>query len=196
MLRGLKNDEAPRGAWASSPRALGGRSIPRIKKFGFHYHWHQICCAESQIEVVVASWLGADVNWMGILKFPSLVVGWILYKDPNLEHRPAMMPFEQRPSEKSRCDPDVTRVKISDKLENFRIVVMVQCLGTTKPDLVSKTDFCYNVVIMKHIIQVYVSKGDKYYVAEGVDLPIVTQGKTLDELVENIKEAIELHLEN
>ena len=49
---------------------------------------------------------------------------------------------------------------------------------------------------MKHIIEVYVSKGDKYYVAEGVDLPIVTQGKTLDELVKNIKEAIELHLEN
>jgi predicted RNase H-like HicB family nuclease len=48
---------------------------------------------------------------------------------------------------------------------------------------------------MKHIIQVYVSKGDKYYVAEGVDLPIVTQGETLDELVVNIKEAIELHLE-
>ena len=40
---------------------------------------------------------------------------------------------------------------------------------------------------MKHIIQVYVSKGDEYYVAEGVDLPIVTQGKTLDELVENIR---------
>ena len=48
---------------------------------------------------------------------------------------------------------------------------------------------------MKHIIQVYVSKGDKYYVAEGVDLPIVTQAKTLDELTKNIQEAIELHLE-
>lgn len=48
---------------------------------------------------------------------------------------------------------------------------------------------------MKRIIQVYVSKGDKYYVAEGVDLPVITQGKTLDELVKNIKEAIELHLE-
>ena len=47
---------------------------------------------------------------------------------------------------------------------------------------------------MKHIIQVYISKGDNYYVAEGVDLPVVTQGKTLDELVVNIKEAIELHL--
>lgn len=48
---------------------------------------------------------------------------------------------------------------------------------------------------MKRIIQVYVSKGDKYYVAEGVDLPVVTQGKTLDELARNIEEAIELHLE-
>jgi len=37
--------------------------------------------------------------------------------------------------------------------------------------------------------------GEKYYVAECIDLPIVTQGKTLDEVVENIREAISLHLE-
>lgn len=49
---------------------------------------------------------------------------------------------------------------------------------------------------MKRIIQFHISKGDKYYVAEGVDLPIVTQGKTLDELAFNIQEAVELHLEN
>ena len=48
---------------------------------------------------------------------------------------------------------------------------------------------------MKRIVQFHVSKGDKYYVAEGIDLSIVTQGKTLDELAENIKEAVELHLE-
>ena len=48
---------------------------------------------------------------------------------------------------------------------------------------------------MKRIIQFHISKGDKYYTAEGVDLPVVTQGKTLDELSENIKEAVELHLE-
>ena len=47
---------------------------------------------------------------------------------------------------------------------------------------------------MKRIIQFHISKGDKYYVAECVDLPVVTQGKTLDELVANIKEATELHL--
>ena len=48
---------------------------------------------------------------------------------------------------------------------------------------------------MKHIIQVYISKGENYYIAEGVDLPIVTQVKTLDELVVNVKEALELYLE-
>ena len=48
---------------------------------------------------------------------------------------------------------------------------------------------------MKRIVQVEVYKGEKYYVAECFDLPVVTQGKTLDEVVENIKEAIELHLE-
>lgn len=47
----------------------------------------------------------------------------------------------------------------------------------------------------KQIIQIQVSKGDSYYVAEGVNLPIVTQAKTLDELMYNIQEAVELHLE-
>jgi predicted RNase H-like HicB family nuclease len=48
---------------------------------------------------------------------------------------------------------------------------------------------------MKRIIQVKIYKGEKFYVAECVDLPVVTQGKTLDEVVENIREAIDLHLE-
>lgn len=47
---------------------------------------------------------------------------------------------------------------------------------------------------MKTIIQFHIYKGDKYYVAQGVDLPVVTQGKTLDELTKNIKEAVELQL--
>ena len=48
---------------------------------------------------------------------------------------------------------------------------------------------------MKKIIQVHISRGDKYFVAECVDLPVVTQGKTLDELAKNLKEAISLQLE-
>lgn len=50
-------------------------------------------------------------------------------------------------------------------------------------------------VVMKNIIQFRISKGDSYYIAEGVDLPIVTQAKTLDELTQNIQEAVELQLE-
>jgi predicted RNase H-like HicB family nuclease len=48
---------------------------------------------------------------------------------------------------------------------------------------------------MKRIIQVRVFRGDKYFVAECFDLPVVTQALTLDELMENVKEAIALELE-
>ena len=48
---------------------------------------------------------------------------------------------------------------------------------------------------MKNIIQFHIHKSDKYYVAQGIDFPVVTQAKTLDELAKNIKEAVELHLE-
>jgi predicted RNase H-like HicB family nuclease len=47
---------------------------------------------------------------------------------------------------------------------------------------------------MKHVIQFHVYKGDTYYVAEGVDLPIVTQAKSLDELAKNVEEAVALQL--
>lgn len=46
---------------------------------------------------------------------------------------------------------------------------------------------------MKTIIQFHIYKGDIQYVAEGVDLAIVTEGKTLDELAKNIQEAVALH---
>ncbi len=48
---------------------------------------------------------------------------------------------------------------------------------------------------MKQIIQVRIFRGEHQYVAECLDLPVVTQGKTLNELTENLKEALSLHLE-
>ena len=48
---------------------------------------------------------------------------------------------------------------------------------------------------MKRIIQVRVFRGEKYFVAECFDLPVVTQAKTLDELIVNIQEAIALQLD-
>jgi predicted RNase H-like HicB family nuclease len=47
---------------------------------------------------------------------------------------------------------------------------------------------------MKKIIQVRIFQGENQYVAECLDLPVVTQAKTLDELTENLREAISLHL--
>lgn len=47
----------------------------------------------------------------------------------------------------------------------------------------------------KHILQFHISKGDKYYVAQGAGVPIVTQAKTLDKLTENIREATDLYFE-
>lgn len=48
---------------------------------------------------------------------------------------------------------------------------------------------------MKRTIQVGISRGDRQFVAECLDLPVVTQAATLDELASNIREAIGLHLE-
>jgi predicted RNase H-like HicB family nuclease len=48
---------------------------------------------------------------------------------------------------------------------------------------------------MKKTIQVRIFRGDTHYVAECLDLPVVTQANTLDELAVNIREALALHLE-
>jgi predicted RNase H-like HicB family nuclease len=48
---------------------------------------------------------------------------------------------------------------------------------------------------MKHTIQVRIFRGERQYVAECLDHPVVTEAPTLDELTANIKEAISLHLE-
>lgn len=48
---------------------------------------------------------------------------------------------------------------------------------------------------MKRTIQVRISKGERQFVAECLDLPVVTQASTLDELTANIQEAIGLHLD-
>ena len=48
---------------------------------------------------------------------------------------------------------------------------------------------------MKRTVQVRIFRGEKLYVAECLDLPVVTEAPTLDELAANIREAIALHLE-
>ena len=50
--------------------------------------------------------------------------------------------------------------------------------------------------VRRYTIQAMIYPGDEGgYVAECLDLAVVTQGKTLDETVRNLREAIQLHLE-
>jgi predicted RNase H-like HicB family nuclease len=48
---------------------------------------------------------------------------------------------------------------------------------------------------MKRTIQGRVFRGESLYVAECLDLAVVTQAATLDTLADNIREAVALHLE-
>ncbi len=48
---------------------------------------------------------------------------------------------------------------------------------------------------MKRTIQVRIFRGDRKFVAECLDLPVITEADSLDQLAQNIREAISLHLE-
>ena len=48
---------------------------------------------------------------------------------------------------------------------------------------------------MRRTIKAFVHKGENYYVAECMELAVVTQGKTLDDTIANLNEAVALHLE-
>ena len=48
---------------------------------------------------------------------------------------------------------------------------------------------------MRHTIKAFIHRGEKYWVAECQEIAVVTQGKTLDETISNLQEAVKLHLE-
>ncbi len=48
---------------------------------------------------------------------------------------------------------------------------------------------------LQHTIKAFVRKGETHYVAECLDIAVVTQGKTLNEVLSNLQEAVALHLE-
>ncbi len=48
---------------------------------------------------------------------------------------------------------------------------------------------------LQHTIKAVLRRGDTHYVAECIEIPVVTQGRTLDETVANLREAVALHLE-
>jgi predicted RNase H-like HicB family nuclease len=48
---------------------------------------------------------------------------------------------------------------------------------------------------LRDTVHVAVTKGEGGYIAECLEVAVVTQGATLDEMVHNLKEAVALHLE-
>jgi len=44
------------------------------------------------------------------------------------------------------------------------------------------------------LLHAVITRSENWYVAEVLELPVVTQGRTLDETVGNIREAVGLHL--
>jgi predicted RNase H-like HicB family nuclease len=48
---------------------------------------------------------------------------------------------------------------------------------------------------LQHTIKVFIRRGEEFYVAECVEINVVTQGKSLDETIANLQEAVALHLE-
>jgi predicted RNase H-like HicB family nuclease len=49
---------------------------------------------------------------------------------------------------------------------------------------------------LQHTVKAVIRKGETYYVAECLEVPVVTQGKSLDDTIANLQEAVALHLED
>jgi predicted RNase H-like HicB family nuclease len=50
-------------------------------------------------------------------------------------------------------------------------------------------------MVMKHIIQFSITRENGVYTADGVNVPIVTEGKTFEKLQDNIYDAVSLYFE-
>jgi predicted RNase H-like HicB family nuclease len=49
-------------------------------------------------------------------------------------------------------------------------------------------------VPLRSVLHAVITRSENWYVAEVLELPVVTQGRTLDEIVGNVREAVGLHL--
>ena len=59
-----------------------------------------------------------------------------------------------------------------------------------------KRSIIYNKKGAKNMSNVMIQKEEEWYVAKCVDNNVASQGKTIDEALKNLKEALELYLQN
>lgn len=48
---------------------------------------------------------------------------------------------------------------------------------------------------LQHTIKAVIRRGERWYVAECMEIGVVTQGKTFDETIANLREAVAVHLD-
>jgi predicted RNase H-like HicB family nuclease len=65
----------------------------------------------------------------------------------------------------------------------------------TRPSRVAESQATYGSAPLRDSLHATVSRGESSYVAECWEVAVVTQGRTLDEVVSNLREALTLHLE-
>jgi predicted RNase H-like HicB family nuclease len=67
--------------------------------------------------------------------------------------------------------------------------------GEAKVSRVAESQAIYGSPPLRDTVHATVSRGENSYIAECWELAVVTQGRTLDEVVFNLREALTLHLE-
>ena len=67
--------------------------------------------------------------------------------------------------------------------------------GSSRPMRVAEGQASYGSAPLRESVHATVSRGERLYVAECLEVAVVTQGRTLDEVVAHLRDAIALHLE-
>ena len=49
---------------------------------------------------------------------------------------------------------------------------------------------------LRSSVHTVIHRGDRYFVADCLEIPVVTQGLTVDETLSNLREAVALHMED
>ena len=90
-------------------------------------------------------------------------------------------------------DPELTRRPRCVGLRTLFVAACVLC-GQVAP-AVAETRPAYGSAPLRDSLHTTVTRGESAYVAECWEVAVVTQGRTLDEVVANLREALVLHLE-
>lgn len=77
----------------------------------------------------------------------------------------------------------------------YEVMPAYRRLDTARSPHVREAQPVYSTGLpLRSLLHAVITRSDSWYVAEVLELPVVTQGRTLDEIVGNVREAVGLHL--